>query len=205
LRRPGAGRRFGRVIWPLNGYEGLWGGGLQTTPIASVAHGYGLEVLGPQSPCAATGSRQALLRKQVLTPFGACGSQGCSPRPPIAAVVSGTTTSMGGGGFLVQGVRFGGLKSVKFGLQADNINSQPQLPPQLPTANYNYLLLLDSTTSSGSGFRVPGSGVNKVQETRPRTHHKAHSAKREERRTHNPVLCSLIDSQHKHNARPARS
>jgi hypothetical protein len=34
------------VIWPLNGYEGLFGG-LQTTPIASVTHGYGLEVLGP--------------------------------------------------------------------------------------------------------------------------------------------------------------
>jgi hypothetical protein len=37
---------IGRVIWPLNGYEGFWGR-LQTTPTASATHGYGLEVLGP--------------------------------------------------------------------------------------------------------------------------------------------------------------
>jgi hypothetical protein len=41
LRRPGAGRRFRRVIWPLNGYEGLWGGGFKPRPsIAAIVPGY---------------------------------------------------------------------------------------------------------------------------------------------------------------------
>ena len=49
-------------------------------------------------------------------------SQGCSSRPPTAA---GVWYKHLDGGFPVQGVRFGGLKSVPFGLLADL-----RLPPE---------------------------------------------------------------------------
>jgi hypothetical protein len=69
LRRPGAGRRFGRVIWPLNGYEGIF------WRASNPAYRVGCAWLWARSawpPCAATGSRQALLRFVFLTLFDAC-------------------------------------------------------------------------------------------------------------------------------------
>jgi hypothetical protein len=67
-------------------------------------------VLSPACHC------KAVLRILALQ-VPAVESGGARPaRPP--RLVSGTSTSMGDGGFPVQGVRFGfgGLKSVKFGL-----------------------------------------------------------------------------------------
>jgi hypothetical protein len=62
-----------------------------------------------------TGNRQIA----VLTASAPGARRGASGARPVrpSRLVSGTTTSTGGSGFPVPGARFGGLKSVPFGLE----------------------------------------------------------------------------------------
>jgi hypothetical protein len=73
--------------------KGFWGG-LQTTPYR-VGCAW-LWVRSAWAPCAATGSRQALLRKSFLKLFGACAAVACESAGDIECEFGPRTACAGG-------------------------------------------------------------------------------------------------------------